>query len=288
MNKENLLFLVLSVVLSTGRNITSKKTATSNDKKADFFFSQTVLFGTATLILLLFVLSAPAKISTITYLYGLIYGILLILSQWMFTIALKTGNTSVCSVVYSLGFILPTLSGSLFWNESFTLLNGVGVALAIGIIVFSAQTKSKEKETKRSFIPFIVIAMLSSGGLGIMQKVQGMSDTRNEKSAFLLVGFTFAFAVSLAAYLLCTEKNDLSFNMFTAPMLTGLCFGGANLCNTVLAGKMKSAVFFPLQNISTILFTTLFGLLIFKEKINSKTIAVLILSISVITLFSIQ
>ena len=147
MNKENLLFLVLSVVLSTGRNITSKKTATSNDKKADFFFSQTVLFGTATLILLLFVLSAPAKISTITYLYGLIYGILLILSQWMFTIALKTGNTSVCSVVYSLGFILPTLSGSLFWNESFTLLNGVGVALAIGIIVFSAQTKSKEKES---------------------------------------------------------------------------------------------------------------------------------------------
>lgn len=38
MNKENLLFLVLSVVLSTGRNITSKKTAKTNDKKAGFFF----------------------------------------------------------------------------------------------------------------------------------------------------------------------------------------------------------------------------------------------------------
>ena len=288
MNKENLLFLVLSVVLSSGRNITSKKTAKSNNKKADFFFSQSLLFGTATLILFLFVLSDATKVSTITYIYGIIYGILLILSQWMFTIALKTGNTSVCSVVYSLGFILPTFSGFLFWDESFTVLNGIGVALAIFIIVFSAQTKSEEKEMKNSFIPFIVMAMLSSGGLGIMQKVQGMSNAHNEKSAFLLIGFVLAFAVSMAAYLFSVEKSNLSLKNFTAPMLTGLCFGGANLFNTTLAGEMNSAVFFPLQNISTTLLTTLFGLLIFKEKINSKIIAILFLSISVIILFSIQ
>lgn len=288
MNKENLLFLVLSVVLSSGRNITSKKTAKSNNKKSDFFFSQSLLFGTATLILFLFVLSDATKVSTITYIYGIIYGILLILSQWMFTIALKTGNTSVCSVVYSLGFILPTFSGFLFWDESFTVLNGIGVALAIFIIVFSAQTKSEEIEMKNSFIPFIVMAMLSSGGLGIMQKVQGMSNTHNEKSAFLLIGFVLAFAVSMAAYLFSVEKSNLSLKNFTAPMLTGLCFGGANLFNTTLAGEMNSAVFFPLQNISTTLLTTLFGLLIFKEKINSKIIAILFLSISVIILFSIQ
>ena len=287
MNKEDLLFLVLSVVLSTGRNITSKKTAKTNDKKADFFFCQTALFGTGTLILLLYVLSAPTKISTITYIYGIIYGILLILSQWMFTIALKTGNTSVCSVVYSLGFILPTLSGSLFWNESFTLLNGIGVALAIFIIVFSAQTKSKEKEMKKSFIPFIIMAMLSSGGLGIMQKVQGTSSAHNEKSAFLLTGFALAFVVSSVAYLLCGGKGKYSLKTATAPIFTGLCFGGANLFNTILAGKMNSAVFFPLQNISTILLTTLLGLIVFKEKLSSKTITVLFLSIFVILLFSI-
>jgi len=287
MNKEDLLFLVLSVVLSTGRNITSKKTAKTNDKKADFFFCQTALFGTGTLILLLYVLSAPTKISTITYIYGIIYGILLILSQWMFTIALKTGNTSVCSVVYSLGFILPTLSGSLFWNESFTLLNGVGVALAIFIIVFSAQTKSKEKEMKKSFIPFIIMAMLSSGGLGIMQKVQGTSSAHNEKSAFLLTGFALAFVVSSVAYLRCGEKSKYALKTATAPIFTGFCFGGANLFNTILAGEMNSAVFFPLQNISTNLLTTLFGLIVFKEKLSPKTITVLFLSIFVILLFSI-
>lgn len=286
MSRENLLFLMLSVVLSTGRNITTKKTANTNGEKADFFLSQTVLFGTAALILLLFVLSAPTKISSATYIYGIIYGILLILSQWMFTVALKNGNTSVCSVVYSLGFILPTFSGFLFWNESFTVLNGIGVALAVFIIVFSAKTESKEKELKKSFVPFIVIAMLSSGGLGIMQKVQGMSDAKNEKVAFLLVGFVLAFSVSLAAYLFCGGKSKYYLKTAAAPIFTGICFGGANLLNTILAGKMNSAVFFPLQNISTILLTTLFGLIVFREKLSKKTITVLLLSISVIVLFS--
>lgn len=286
MNKENLLFLVLSVVLSAGRNITSKKTAKSNNKKADFFFSQSLLFGTATLILFLFVLSDATKVSTITYIYGIIYGILLILSQWMFTIALKTGNTSVCSVIYSLGFILPTFSGFLFWDESFTVLNGIGVALAIFIIVFSAQTKSKEKETKNSFIPFIVMAMLSSGGLGIMQKVQQSSNAANEKGAFLLVAFGFAFCCSLTTFLLSREKIIFNIQKSAYPAFTGLCFGGANLCNTVLAGKMKSAVFFPLQNISTILFTTLLGVFIFKEKLTLKTAIILILGVAVIILFN--
>lgn len=287
MTKENLLFLALSVALSTGRNITTKKTANTNNKKADFLFSQSILFGVSTLLLLSLVLSAPTKISTRTILYGVIYGALLILSQWMFTLALKRGNTSVCSVIYSLGFILPTLSGSLFWNESFTILNGLGVSLAILVIVFSAKKKSEEKEMKKSFIPFIIMAMLSSGGLGIMQKVQGMSDGCNEKVAFLLVGFALAFTFSFVAYLFCGEKSKPSLEIVVAPTFTGLCFGGANLFNTILAEKMDSAVFFPLQNISTILVTTLCGLIAFKEKLNSKTIIILLLSISVIILFSV-
>lgn len=278
--KENFLFLAFSVLLSTGRNIATKKTAGTN-KKADFFLSQSILFGVSTLMLFFLVLSDSFKISTITVFFGVIYGILLILSQWMFTLALKWGNTSLCSVLYSLGFILPTLSGALFWNESFTFLNGLGVALAIMVIIFSAK-KSEEKETENLFVPFIITAMLSSGGLGIMQKVQGMSHVHNEKSAFLFIGFSLAFAVSFFAYLLCKEKSKPSFKIAVAPFFTGLCFGGANIFNTILAEKMNSAVFFPLQNISTILVTTLFGLIIFKEKLSLKTIIVLLLSISVI------
>ena len=282
-----LLYLFLSVSLSAGRSITSKKTAADAGRKAQFFLSQTVLFAAAALLLLLFGGAKWTTTAPITLVYGLIYGLLLILSQWMFTLALKSGSTSVCSVVYSLGFILPTVSGTLFWNEEFKISQLIGILISVVIILLSARKGDRDrKRDSRLFVPCIVTAMLASGGLGIMQKVQQSSPAADEKGIFLLIAFGFAALCSLAAFLLCRERAEFTLSKALYPAMTGLCFGGANLCNTVLAGKMKSAVFFPLQNISTILLTTLLGIVIFKEKLTPKTVSILLLGAAVILLFS--
>lgn len=287
MTKENVLLLLVSVILSAGRNIFTKKTATSRHNKSEFYFSQTVLFGSGAMVFLLYLLLNPCKISAITYAYGFIYGILLIASQWLFTLALKNGNVAVCSTVYSFGFILPTVSGTLFWNESFTLQNGIGVILAITVILLAAKKDNGETCGKNTYILFVIIAMISAGGLGIMQKVQGTTGVADEKGAFLLIAFLLAFTASFVAYGLSREKSRVTINAAVSPLVTGLCFGGANFCNTLLAGSMNSIVFFPLQNISTLLATALFGLLIFKEKITIKTITVLLLGVATIVLFSV-
>ena len=287
MTTENLLCLAVSVFLSAGRNLTTKKTAVFFRKRADFFLSQTVLFGTAALLLSVFVLLQPVDVSAITWVYGVIYGILLILSQWMFTLALKRGNTSVCSVVYSLGFILPTVFGSIFWKENFPLPHGVGVILAILVILLSAKKEPATAQPVKAYIPFILIAMVSSGGLGIMQKIQGASDTAEEKGMFLLIAFGLAFSASFFAWLLCWKKDPSPARLSPAPVMTGLCFGGANLFNTILAGQMSSVVFFPLQNISTIVLTVLLGMLLFKEKVTPKTVSILLLGVAIVLLFSV-
>ena len=284
--RENWLYLILSVFLSMGRNIMSKKTANDANEKSQFFLTQTVLFFSSALLLLVFNIKNLATVSAVTLIYGIIYGVLLILSQWMLTIALKYGGTSVCTVIYSLGFILPTISGALFWNETFTFINIVGVFIAIVVILLTAKKNEKESKSPKSFVPFIVIAMISSGGLGIMQKVQQSTDAADEKGVFLFVAFTFAFCSSLVAFLVCRDGLMHGRAKVLYPAITGICFGGANLCNTILAGRMKSAVFFPVQNVSTILLSTLFGVVIFKEKITSKTVAIIILTIAVIILFS--
>ena len=112
------------------------------------------------------------------------------------------------------------------------------------------------------------------------------TDAADEKGVFLFVAFTFAFCSSLVAFLVCRDGLMHGRAKVLYPAITGICFGGANLCNTILAGRMKSAVFFPVQNVSTILLSTLFGVVIFKEKITSKTVAIIILAIVVIVLFS--
>lgn len=284
---ENALYLALSVTLSAGRNVISKVTAVSSDSRADFYRAQTVLFGTAAVLFALCCLGTSHQITPLLVIYGLIYGVLLVISQWMLVLALKSGETSVCTVIYSLGFILPTVSGALFWEESFTWLQAVGIVAAVCVILLNAKKSKGGDGRKKTFLPFIVTAMFASGGLGIMQKVQQSSPAAADKALFLLIAFVFATACSLIAWLTRREKATGPAKHMLYPMLTGLCFGGANLCNTTLAGLMDSAVFFPLQNISTILASTLLGILLLRERVTGRIVMVLLLGIAVVLLFSI-
>lgn len=287
MTSENLLYLLLSVSLTSGRNIASKKTAADNNTTSHFFFSQAMLFLSAALLLITFSITSFSAVSTTTLIYGIIYGALLISSQWMFTLALKKGSTSICSVIYSLGFIIPTVSGACFWDEEFTPTDLLGLILALITIMFTVIGKKKDTKNSKGFLLPIIIAMLSSGGLGIMQKVQQGSAFANERNEFLTIAFALAFLASIIGFFACKTKAKIKKRNVIFPSLAGACFGGANVFNTILTGRIKSAAFFPLQNISVILLSTVLSIVLFKEKLSLKNIMIIILGAITVIVFSI-
>ena len=279
--------LTLSVVLSSSRNIISKKNAVTVGEKVDFYFSQTVLFFSALLVIIFTNITALQVTSYITILYGLVYGIMLIGAQWMLSLSLKTGNASVCSVVYSLGFIIPTVSGALLFYEDFSTLKGIGLVLAVAVIFLSANKDNSDSQNKdNKFIVFLLIAMFSSGGLGLMQKIQQLSPVADERGGFLTIAFILATAVSFIFYLKQKSKPTLTLkdNCYTSAI--GVCFGGANVLNTVLAGMVESAILFPVLNVSTILLCLVLSIILFKEKLTIKKSAVIILSVLTVLTFS--
>lgn len=292
----NFLYLTISVVLSAGRSIFSKKMACMAPRPGLFFRNQALLFLAAGLLLWAGNPDAFAAVSTVTAGYSVIYGLLLIASQWMYTFAMRLGLTSVCSLIYSLGFIFPTISGVLFWNETFTGSDFLGLILALSVILltFRGDTEGVEAGKKTQFLLAILTAMTASGGLGILQKVQQSTpEAASETSAFLILAFALAFTASGIVYLFRRSWTAEPGDKKTAivgmlwPVLAGLCFGGANLLNTVLAGRMKSAVFFPLLNILTILLCTVCGILLFREKLTVKTGIALILGMAAVVVLSI-
>ena len=105
----NWLLLLLAVLLSSGRSICSKKIKIQGDNKSGFYISQAVLFLAAGATVLICNPSAVANISGMTFGLALVYGVLLIVSQWCYTISLQQGPTSICTMLYSFGFIFPTL-----------------------------------------------------------------------------------------------------------------------------------------------------------------------------------
>ena len=274
------LLLGLSVVLSTGRNLLSKNLSNVRFRTRPFFWCQSALFLCGAVALVLFGKISSGVVAYQTLIYAAVYAILLIFAQWFYTAALTKGNTALCSTVYSLGFILPTLSGAILWAESFSFLDLLGIMCAISAVIVSGlKSQAKEKATKSYYFIPLVIAMLASGGLGIVQKLQQKSAYAEQKSIFLLIAFILAAAISFIFSLFAKKQGDTSFRRgkLAVASCVGLFFGCCNLLNTSLAGLLDSAIFFPTLNIGVILLSMICGVIFFKEKISKKELAVLIL-----------
>ena len=274
--------LSLSVVLSTGRNLLSKNLSFVRFKTKQFFLCQSILFFFGAFAILLFGKVSFVSIAQETLLYSMIYGALLILAQWFYTAALSNGNTAACSTVYSLGFIFPTLSGAILFGEAFSSVDLLGVLAAVAAVVLSGLKVNKKDNASKAyyFIP-LVIAMLASGGLGIVQKVQQKSDYADQRPIFLLIAFLLASVISLLFASFTKTDNEEHFlfrpRILTVAACVGLFFGCCNLLNTLLAGLLESAIFFPTLNIVVILLSTLSASMLFREKLSKKEVCVLIL-----------
>jgi drug/metabolite transporter (DMT)-like permease len=285
-----LYLLGISILLSTGRNLFSKRLSNTRFGTDSFFLCQSILFLFGGISLLLFGGISWNVVAAQTWLYALLYGFLLICAQWFYTAALSAGNTALCSTVYSMGFIFPTLSGAIFWSESFGFFDFFGILCAVAAILFSGKTQDGKSEAhhNRYFVP-LVIAMLASGGLGIVQKLQQKSSCAEEKSLFLFVAFLFAATISVFASFITKNKqrHSLSKGAVSASACIGLCFGSCNLLNTTLAGRLDSAIFFPTLNIGVILLTLLCSAVFYKEKVKRNELCVLFFGSASILLLNI-
>jgi drug/metabolite transporter (DMT)-like permease len=289
MDYISVLLLCASVFLSTGRNLLSKNISDERFGTKKFFGLQSLIFFSGTILLLLVSIESSLHISPLTFCFSLIYGILLVSAQWNYTIALKNGKTGICSTVYSLGFILPTVFGSVFYAEAFSLWDGLGVAVVIPAIILTGTKKGNDGKTNsRYFIP-LIIAMLCSGGLGIMQKLQQKSVYADEKTCFMLFSFMIATICSFTCFCFGRKEEQAHFDKKSFSGIgIGLAFACCNLLNTILAGRLPSAVFFPILNIGTILFSTILGILFFKERPSKKDLFIFLLGIISILLITLD
>lgn len=278
--------LLLSVILSSCRNVCSKSISKIDSGTKGFYLLQAVIFGSGVLLLMT-MKGAFQPVSGLTVLLAVLYGLLLLSAQWNYTAAMQKGNVGLCATVYSLGFVLPTLSGAVFWSESLSLWQVLGIFVAVMTFVVSGIWKRSEKGLESYFLRLIA-AMLSSGGLGVLQKIQQSTPYADQKTQFVLIAMALAAGFSMICFYFANsgDSNETKRNLCPAAVI-GLCFGASNLLNTMLSGMLPSATVFPLLNIGSIMCSTAIGLLVFREGLNLKTGVVLTLGTVAIILIGV-
>lgn len=291
MNGFTVLLLAASVSCSTARAVFSKRLGIAVGGKREFCKTQAELFFFAAAVIFLLNIKGMCPPTGETLLFGVMYGIFTVLAQWLYTVALGKMPVSVCAMVYSFGFIIPTVFGTVMWNESIGFFKILSVLLCVVTIILSSLGNGGDnKKTEIGAVLPLIISMIASGGLGVVQKLQQKSDYPSETGAFLVSAFLLAGIISAVAALIAKNENytvqkhekEFYFSVITV----GAAMAAANTANTLLAGRLPSVIAFPITNVGVILASLLVSVLFLKEKITGKQIAAMVTGISAVIMFN--
>jgi len=202
----------------------------------------------------------------------------------------QVNGISMTSVANKMSLIIPVIAGIFLYNESITWLMITGIILAlVRVILTSIKDKSMALSKNGTFI--LILIFFGSGLIDIMMKyMQHHYLSENEGAAFVMVIFMAAAIFGLLWMLLTQRDRFRNFNK--ASIVGGIALGIPNFGSIyflILAlekSGLQSSVLYPINNMGIVGISALFGILIFKEKINLINFIGILLAIAAIALIA--
>ncbi len=242
-------------------------------------------------VLVFIIWGGGLNISLFTLLLGLGFGLVTATQIISRLKAIDLGPMSYTELFLSSSMIIPALSGVLFFSESISVWQIIGLVLTLCSFVLALEKNNDEKKASIKWLIFCLMIFLTTGSIGVLQKVHQTSDYSVELNGFLIVAFSTSCILSLVGTLILKKplKEKLKDKNLLKIILLSVFFGAFvavnNKLNLFLSGELDSALFFPLVNGGGLVLTTITALIVFKEKLSIKRwIGVLVGLVAVILL----
>jgi len=275
----NYLILTVSTLSATGKALFCKVLGTGGYSGKKTLFLNCEAFFFAFVCSLLFVHNEIDKlfaISSFSVILSIFFGLSVAITQIMQIKAMGSGPSSMVSLIYSCGFLVPIFYGVIFWDESVSAFQWGGVALLQVALCFILKKQKRAESFK--WLPFAIAAMLGSGINAIFQKTHQYSEFANELPFFLIYSMFFSTIFTAITSLIIREKKtdnprfsgkEMLKNIWK-PLCLGICVGALNFFNLELSGKLPSVIHFPVYNVGSMLLTSGISAIIYKDKPTKK------------------
>lgn len=181
-------------------------------------------------------------------------------------------NGAILSSVFTrLGVLVPIVLSVTLFEERPTLLQGLGVALAVAAAVimngFSQKTAPAPAEHKVYLLP-LVLTLLLNGTSDAMSKVFTQLGRRQDDGLFMFYIFLFAGVATLV--LLVRERRSLTGR----DVLFGVLVGVPNFLSSrlLLAALTQLPAFlvYPSYSVGVILVISVASFFLFRERLNGR------------------
>ena len=189
---------------------------------------------------------------------------------------------SVVAVAGKMSVVIPILFGIIIYNESLGIYKAIGIIIAL-IAVYFVSSKENKINLKKTDLLLPFILFLGSGTIDTTLKyLQTNYISEDENSIYLSVIFLIAglLGTILLIYYIITNKSKLSFKNFFGGLFLGIVnYYALFFLLKALSNGMESSTVFTINNVAIVLFSTIIGLVFFKEKLSKKNILGIILAI---------
>lgn len=294
--------VVALFVITMAANLISQITKNSFVKKyasaADKYLF--IAFGGIVSVAVLFLFGGIKTLSPFTVLTACGFGALTLIQSYFMLRAYDSGSFAYTSVIVSLSTIIPAFSGAIFWNETLYPAQIAGIVLLVLCFALCVGKDKEKKQMSVKWLACVILAFLSTGFIGVMQKVHQSSAYADELNGFLIISFLIsALAAGICAVIALkrkkAEQNDNAdgeekpakgVGYFLLIVLSGVGVALNNVINLYLSGKVDSAVFFPVVNGGGLILVTLCAVVLYREKLSVKQWAGIIVGIISVVLLS--
>lgn len=213
----------------------------------------------------------------------LILGILFIVVFNLMAATAQKVGVSVASVATKMSFVIPAIIGVIVYKEHLGFLKVIGIFLAMGAVYFASIKESNTKINSSA----LLLPTLVFFGSGIIDSTinffQKEHVTPLEFPLFSAMIFGSAAIIGACFILVQSPKKPLKINFKN--IIGGIVLGIPNyfsvffLLKALNNPEYNSASIFTLNNVAVVMFSTLLGILLFKEKISTKNWGGIVLAV---------
>lgn len=208
----------------------------------------------------------------------------------LMAITTQKSGLSVVSVATKMSVIIPITFGIFYYQESAAFLKIAGIVLAL-VAVYLASVKDKSILTKNSLLyPFLIL--IGSGVIDVSLKYFEQAYVK-EADAGIFSATIFASAGILGIVYIVFQLIRGNIKLALKNVIAGIVLGVPNyfsiyfLVQALRADGLDSSTIFTLNNVSIVVFSTLLGIIFFKERLLLKNwigIVLALVSIVLVTL----
>lgn len=212
----------------------------------------------------------------------------------VFTIMAKSSQVNgvgVTSVATKMSLVIPVLFAVLYYGDVLSIFQVLGIFLALAAVYLASSRQSAKLNKRHLWLPLMVFL-----GSGIIDtSIKFAQEGYLQDSEYPIFSSTVFGAAALSGLIfLGTTRlsNPIPFNLKS--ILGGIALGIPNyfsiffLLRALNSDSLNSSSIFTINNVAIVLFSTLLGIILFKEQLSPKNwlgVGLAIISIVLVALF---